>query len=314
MSIVITQEMCRERCLKYGFTPISPYVSIKSKIEVMCNKHNVNFITTLDQIKRCKCPRCYEENRTKWQEENKLKNEDVDKRLGNRRIKRIGNVCGRHTKIEWECLDCGNRWFQTPGNVVHETNPTGCRKCDKACPDTKESFVEKLHQKGRNDIIFIGEYKSSQVKSLFKCEKCGFEWMAKPANVLNLGRGCPCCKFKSEKAVGDILNGLGISAEHNYYVKYNNKKFLIDWFIPDMKIAIEYHGEQHYRPISFAKYTKENKYKIFEEQQRRDAMLRDYCQINSIKLIEVDSRIYSHKDIVSMERYIINNVMGESYV
>lgn len=309
MPKIITQEAYKTRCGEFGFTPISPYVSINSKIEVMCNKHGEKFITTLDQIKRCRCPKCYEENHKRRIDKQRLTNEKVDSRLKNRNVKRIGNVSGRQTKIEWECLVCSNRWLQSPCNVIHVNNPTGCPKCNFACPDTKESFKDKLNKKGRVDVVIIGNYKSSQTKTTFKCNKCDFEWESRPANILNLGRGCPCCHLKSEKLVGSILKQCGLDVEHNFYVKTDNKKFLIDWFVKDKNIAVEYHGLQHYEPRQFGGISIERARYLFRCQQLRDLYLADYCKNNKILLVEIDGRKYSYKNEEELKTFIINNVV-----
>ena len=56
------------------------------------------------------------------------------------------------------------------------------------------------------------------------------------------------------------------------------KKVQVDIAIPKFKLALEYQGEQHYRPI----------YPLgthFEEQQRKDAEKRRACkQVDSIEL------------------------------
>ncbi len=308
MSIVITQEVYKQRCSEYGFTPISPYVSIHSKIEVMCNKHEVKFITTLDQIKRCKCPKCYEENNNRRINNIKLTNDVIDSRLIGRDMKRIGDVCGRHTKIEWECLKCGNIWMQTPGNVIHKSNPTGCPKCNGGVSDNKDIFLQKI--KDREDLCMIGDYNSSQSKTLFKCIKCDTEWLAKPANILNLGRGCPCCKFKSEKLVGDILIKYGYNAQHSVHINSGSKKYIIDWLITDKNVFIEYNGEQHYKPVKFGGMSNKVAMEKFEEQKIRDESLRTYCKNKSIHLLEIDGRIYNHRNKEKMEKYIINSIRG----
>lgn len=308
MSKIITQEEYRKRCGEYGFTPISPYVSAKSKIEVMCNKHSEEFITTLTQIKRCRCPKCYEENNNTRLNKIRLTNKDVDIRLKDRDILRIGDVCGRHEKIEWQCKACNHKWLQTPGNIIHEKNPTGCPKCKGGIKDAAEDFILKIQD--RKDLVLTGKYINSQTKTSFKCVKCDFQWEAKPANILNLGRGCPCCKLKSEKAVGDILFKNNIFAKHNYYIKTAERSYLIDWFVEETGIAIEYNGEQHYRPVKFGGASDLHAHESFQKQKIRDSSLREYCKNNNIFLIEIDGRKYNHKNQNSMEDYIINSIRG----
>lgn len=64
---------------------------------------------------------------------------------------------------------------------------------------TNEEFIFKLEAK-RNDVIALGEYVDSNTKILFKCKKCGNEWLAKPTNIL-FGKGCPNCSRKKSHDV-----------------------------------------------------------------------------------------------------------------
>jgi tetratricopeptide (TPR) repeat protein len=67
----------------------------------------------------------------------------------------------------------------------------------------------------------------------------------------------------------------------------------LDIFIPKLKVAIEYHGEQHYRPIDFF-----GGQKAFESNRRRDKAKKQKCTKHKIKLIEV-SKGYRLSKIIS---------------
>ncbi len=56
----------------------------------------------------------------------------------------------------------------------------------------------------------------------------------------------------------------------------------LDVFFPELSIAVEFQGEQHYRPIEFF-----GGQKAFEENQRRDKRKRAACKSNGVALIEV---------------------------
>jgi hypothetical protein len=74
--------------------------------------------------------------------------------------------------------------------------------------------------------------------------------------------------------------------------QYNTKwlgRFLIDIYIPSLRIAIEYHGEQHYKPID--RFGGEEK---FKKQQVRDEFVRNKCKENNVLLLE-----WSFKEIVT---------------
>ncbi|MBX7181804.1 MAG: hypothetical protein K1X82_06815 [Bacteroidia bacterium] len=59
-------------------------------------------------------------------------------------------------------------------------------------------------------------------------------------------------------------------------------KYLIDIFIPSLNIAIEYHGEQHFKAID--RFGGEEK---LLKQQKRDEFVREQCKKNGVLLLEL---------------------------
>ena len=59
-------------------------------------------------------------------------------------------------------------------------------------------------------------------------------------------------------------------------------KIIIDFYLLDFNIFVEYNGRQHYMAIDY--FGGEERFKV---QQERDYNLRTYCNINNIKLIEI---------------------------
>ena len=68
---------------------------------------------------------------------------------------------------------------------------------------THEEYVEELKIKNPN-IEVVGTYVNAHTSILHKCKIDGYEWMAKPNNILS-GKGCPKCagniKFTHEQYV-----------------------------------------------------------------------------------------------------------------
>lgn len=57
----------------------------------------------------------------------------------------------------------------------------------------------------------------------------------------------------------------------DFYLEVNDKKYII-----------EYNGQQHYFPIEYFGGEKQ-----FQKQQLRDQLLREYCNISKISLVEI---------------------------
>ena len=85
---------------------------------------------------------------------------------------------------------------------------------------THEEFMERFYIKNKNadNIEILGEYVNAQTKIKCKCKIDGYEWEARPSNLLE-GYGCPKCagninktteEFKQEmKKINDNIEILG---------------------------------------------------------------------------------------------------------
>lgn len=59
--------------------------------------------------------------------------------------------------------------------------------------------------------------------------------------------------------------------------------FILDFFIPSLSLVVECHGQQHVRHIRHFHKTKRD----FHRQQKIDQRKRDWCSLNSFRLIEI---------------------------
>ena len=78
----------------------------------------------------------------------------------------------------------------------------------------------------------------------------------------------------------------------NYDILTHHRKPLVGWeprgleldiYIPELKLAFEYNGEQHYEWIEFFQKTKED----FKALQYRDRCKKKICKIKGITLIKI---------------------------
>lgn len=60
--------------------------------------------------------------------------------------------------------------------------------------------------------------------------------------------------------------------------------FILDFFIPSLRLVVECNGRQHSQHIRFFHKTKQD----FHKQQMIDQKKRDWCKINNFRLIEID--------------------------
>lgn len=105
-----------------------------------------------------------------------------------------------------------------------------------------------------------------------------------------------CCKTMSNIYGVDFVN-----TRPDWLVNpETGRKLELDCYNPDLKIAVEYNGEQHYKWPNFTGQTREQ----FESQMRRDKVKIETCKKAGVHLIIVPYTV-KHSDIPS---FIINNL------
>jgi len=186
--------------------------------------------------------------------------------------------------------NCGYKWNIAPPTLYKKD--IGCPKCSKTVTPTTIEFIEEL-KKVSPDIEVIGEYISAATPIKVK-HTCGYVWAATPNN---LKRGSGCCMCKRSKSEKEIFKYLRKNTDYNILasvrdlLKPNSSKWLeLDIYIPDLNIAIEYHGIQHYEYVEY--FHRNDPHKLLE-QQARDKETRDECLSMNIKLIEISYMEYS---------------------
>jgi very-short-patch-repair endonuclease len=241
------------------------------------------------------CPRCSKVER--------LTNDLADQKIKGRKIKRVGDINGCHTKTEFECLiqDCKNIWLANPSDIF---SGSGCPKCylksKFGIKLTNELIDEKLKYR---DIKRIDDSLGARKNIKFQClvDGCNNIWYATPDNVIRI-TGCPVCKGrKNEKIIYNFLKKENIIFNRQFPIKFptNKRSKRVDFFVQELNLIIEYNGAQHYTPICFGNYDFEQAENNFILQQTRDIAIREHCIKNNINLLEIDGRVYSGNKLVN---------------
>lgn len=147
---------------------------------------------------------------------------------------------------------------------------------------SQSEFITKANLIHENKYSYEDtHYVNMRTKVLIRCPKHGiFEQL--PSNHLS-GSGCPKCKrSKGEETISKYLHNKSIKFEEQYIIPYEDKKILVDFYLPTFNTFIEYNGRQHYIAMDY--FGGEIR---LEHQQNRDQYLRDYCISNNINLIEI---------------------------
>lgn len=257
------QKLAKERKGKFLSTK---YINAHTKYTWKCKKGHV-WEATYNRIEQGDwCPRC----------NGKINLRDCFNLAHSKKGKCLSEkYVNTTTKILWECK-YGHQWKSSLSSVKYKN--LWCPYC--------QGFNSKRHPPNINDCIKLAKskngkflssnYINSRSKYLWECNK-GHQWMA-TYNSVQQGYWCSKCKAsKKQKKLFNIVKNLYPNLE----VKFNYKGF--DWlrtcpkgtmeldiYVPDLKLAIEYDGEQHFMPVKFGNMSYEEAKKAFLNQKKRD--------------------------------------------
>lgn len=291
MSKKLTKEEFIERAKllyedKYIYD-LTEYINNKTKVKIICKKHGVFEQSPGKHINsKHGCPICGADSshfkKRKKQSDFIKEAEDVH---GNKYDYSLVEYKNSNEFIRIICPIHGE-FKQKPVNHLKCGCPIcGAKKASDSRILSKEYIIEeakKVHGETYNyDLV---EYKGKHSKIKIICKKHGvFE--QSPHNHINDSNGCPICKSsKGEIKVKCFLTDNNILFEEQKKFKdcFRLKKLRFDFYIPELKIAIEYNGKQHYEAVSLF-----GGKKGLLETIERDNIKRKYCLENNIKLIEI---------------------------
>ena len=206
-------------------------------------------------------------------------NPDVD-------ITKLGS--GSHERFKFKCQKCDNTWEARLDSITK--NGSWCPNCCE-CGKIKETFeqwantdtgskeenerrkmVYKVFREENPDVKTdkIGSYDGSRFN--FKCEKCGNEWEAKLFSVTKLGSGCPACNKNNTSLGEQFIYRLFKNNFTETKLHYTLKKadgisirdgicmYEYDIFVPELKLLIEYSGENFHSKENIIALDKKKKY------------------------------------------------------
>lgn len=214
-----------------------------------------------------------------------------------------------HTKITITCPEHGD-FEQIPNSHL---NGSGCYYCgnkaiSKSLKSNKYDFIQKaiaVHS-DKYDYSKVN-YINNRSKVTIICSLHGkFEQI--PNSHL---RGCGCFKCKSSKGellIEEIFKKHNIKYEPQYRLPEIISNYEIDFYLPKYRLLIEFHGIQHYEYIPFfhdGDYT-------FEDQKRRDEMVRDAAIRFKYKYLEFNYKQLKHMTEEQFEQMVLNKLNTQS--
>ena len=167
----------------------------------------------------------------------------------------------------------------------------------------KEKFEATINNYKNPFIEIVGEYTKAHEKIECKCLKCGGIFYLRPDHIKRGIGHSGCNKSLGEERLEKYLKEHNI----NYIGQYRfgdcvrkERDMPFDFYLPDLNVAIEYDGIQHYEPI--VKFGGEEG---FAELKLNDYYKTNYCAEHGIKLIRVPYTEYNN-----METFLNNYFNG----
>lgn len=248
------------------------YINIHTPIKIKCIICEHIFKMRLSDAKKQNCPKCAIENR-----KNKLK-------LSITKVKSVienknglllsENYVNARTKIKVKCLKCDYIW-----NITFDKIHQGrwCPKCSGNAIYTIKEVKNKIQ--GLGGTLNTEKYINGKQLLNITCYM-GHNWFAKFNNIM-AGSWCPeCASSKTQKLLYEIISNL--FGKDNVYYNYKEfewlknhktkRKLELDIFVKNVKLAIEYDGEQHFMPRNFGGISKNKARKEFEIRKHLDKL------------------------------------------
>lgn len=201
----------------------------------------------------------------------------------------IGKYVNRSTNIKIKHNRCGRIYQVEPGNFLYGSRCIECYYQDMRHTDEDvENII--LEYLGGNYKWVSKEYTSMQHTIEIKHSVCGNTYETRLTDMVQKRTKCPYCNRSiGEQMVDEYLKAVGVEFEiqKRFEGLRNINKLSYDFFIPSRNIAIEYQGEQHYRPKNFGGVSSKEAQDNYAMQKERDAIKRKYAEENNIELIEV---------------------------
>lgn len=181
-----------------------------------------------------------------------------------------------------QCNKCQGIFKRKPQLLLKTHKCPMCESFSKR--KTQESFENQLKEKFKGEYSLIGEYKGTDVTTLFRHNDCGFIFNTKPCYILTK-QPCPKCKrfnSKGEIKIEKVLQEHKIIFEKQKRFVELSSLLSFDFYLPNNNLLIEFQGLQHFQPIEH--FGGEER---FKKQMENDNKKRLFCKNNSYQLLEI---------------------------
>ncbi|CAE6967734.1 unnamed protein product [Symbiodinium sp. KB8] len=182
------------------------------------------------------------------------------------------------SKVTWKCKH-GHSWRAAPRSVLN--SGSWCPDCNRMGLPRLQALAAQLGGK-----CLAKSYKNRMEKLLWECS-AGHRWEANAHSIVNGKTWCPECtasKWRTEAQIRGTLEAIFHPAAFPSCYPSFLQGLQLDGYCPDLLLAFEYQGEQHYDPENYFNFGDPSK---FHAQQERDARKVELCRDAGVRLLVI---------------------------
>ena len=196
------------------------------------------------------------------------------------------------------------------------TNNASCFECNGNQPwsERYDEFKEKCEKR---EYKLVTNKEEWEVGTTEKCQKFKPKMICKEGHVVSgtsidsfvtNNVGCPICSnSRTEKLVFEYMKSIFPQFEiiNNHrpdWLRYN-RNLELDIYLPELKLAIEVNGVQHYK---YTPYFHDNE-EDFVKQEERDEFKKKRCEEENIKMISIHYE-YNYKNEEKLIKYVRKSI------
>lgn len=193
---------------------------------------------------------------------------------------------GNWKKLQIQCHN-GHVFERTLQELQHNH---WCKQC------IDDQHISDLNNKIQlNNGTLLTKYEGYSKYIKVQCNVCQNIWKIRPCDIM-FGYWClNCSKYKTQRKITELIKQIfpDCVVYSNFkkfdwlYNQKTNGRQELDIFVPKLKLAIEYNGQQHYMPKSFGNQTQKQ-----AEQELKMTKKRDRRKLKKIKQHPEDIKFF----------------------
>ncbi|MEF8731213.1 MAG: hypothetical protein V5B40_04650 [Candidatus Accumulibacter meliphilus] len=212
---------------------------------------------------------------------------------------------GNKEPMRWQCAE-GHEWNASFGTVVGRG--AWCGRCGGNQREAHEQFAkaQEIATK-KNGRCLDAEYRGTSAKMLWQCER-GHRWRATFYSVVQGETWCPTCsaglKERLVRHTLEVLFGVPFKKHRPSWLKNpaTGRLMELDGFNPELQLAFEYQGPQHYRVVLPFKMDAVR----LQKSQFRDEQKQLLCKQHGITLLEIPYSVEAEE----LPKWISNTIVS----